>query len=168
MRSFVALTRRINRVFLALAGVLIAVILAAIAYDLVARHVFNAPTLWALDVSRFLLLFAFFLALGPTLQAGSHVSVDVVEQSLPRGPRRVVRMFALVLVLVFGTFLLWQVARATYEAFVDDSLFPIVIPLKLKHVYWIGPIGVLQFMLTAIAQLHETAVSGQLPPRAAH
>lgn len=148
-------TRRVNRVFLALAGLLAAAILLVLAYDLVARNVFDAPTLWALDISRFLLLFLFFLALAPALESGAHVSVDVLELYLGAQPRRVLRIVARILVLVFGAFLMWQICRTTYEAFAENSLFPTVVPLRLKHVYWIAPIGVLQFLLTALASLGD-------------
>lgn len=152
-----AFTRPVNRLFLALAGLLAAAILAALAYDLVARNVFDAPTLWALDVSRFLLVFLFFLALAPTLESGSHVSVDFVSHYLGARGRRALRLLALALVLLFGAILMWQVTRTAWEAFVDDALFPTVIPVKLKHVYWIAPLGVLQFLLTTLALIAETA-----------
>ena len=148
-------TRRVNRAFLALAGLLAAAILAAISYDLVARNVFDAPTLWALDISRFLLLFMFFFALAPALESGAHVSVDLLEHYLPPHLKRLMRIAARLLVLVFGAFLMWQICRTTYEAFVENSLFPTVVPVRLKHVYWIAPLGVLQFLLTALALLAE-------------
>ena len=148
-------TRKVNRIFLALAGWLALAILAALSYDLVARNVFGAPTLWALDVSRFLLLFLFFFALAPTLEAGSHVSVDVLQHYLPDGPRRVLRILAQVLLLVYGAFLMWQICKHTFDAFIDNALFPTVVPIKLKHVYWVGPLGVLQFLLTGIVLLAE-------------
>lgn len=155
MDALTRFTRRVNRWFLALAGTCAGAILAAVCYDLVLRNVFDAPTLWALDVSRFLLLFVFFLALAPALESGAHVSVDILEHYLPPAPRRMLRIAARFLVLVFGAILLWQVARTTGDAFATDELFPIVITLRLKHVYWVAPLGVIQFLLTAMALLWE-------------
>jgi len=144
-----------NRVFLALAGLIAAAILAVMSYDLVARNVFDAPTVWALDFSRFLLLFMFFFALAPALESGAHVSVDLLEHYVSSRWKRILRILARVLVLVFGAFLMWQICRTTYEVFVENSLFPTVVPVRLKHVYWIAPIGVAQFLLTALALLAE-------------
>ena len=149
------LTRRVNRMFVALAGVMAATLLAALSYDLIARNVFDAPTLWALDISRFLLLFMFFLALAPALESGAHVSVDVVEHYVGPRARGVLRVLAYSLTLVFGAFLMWQICRTTYEAFAENSLFPTVVPIRLWHVYWIAPIGAAQFLLTALALLTE-------------
>lgn len=156
MDTLTLFTRRVNRLFLTLAGILVAVILAMIAYDLVLRNVFDSPTLWALDLSRFMLVYVFFLALAPALEGGSHVAVDIVEHYLPPAGKRYLKMFALLLVVVFGCFLLWQITRTTLEAFDEDGLFPTTIEVKMKWVYWIGPIGVIQFLLTAIAQLGAT------------
>ncbi len=153
MDALTRFTRRVNRIFLGLAGLLTAAILLVIAYDLVARNVFGAPTLWALDLSRFLLVFVFFLSLAPALESGAHVSVDILEHYLAAGLRRILRIAARSLVLVLGAFLMWQICRSTYQAFVENSLFPTWIPVKLKHVYWIGPLGVLQFLLTGVVLL---------------
>ena len=151
--AFTRFTSAVNRVFLTIAGIVIAVILAIISYDLVLRNVFDAPTLWALDFSRFLLVFAAFFAMAPTLEHGQHVAVDLVEQMMKPGPRRIMQIFALGLVLIFAAFLMWQITRTTIEAFEDDSLFPTVVPVKLKHIYWVGPLGILQFILTGFARL---------------
>ena len=155
MQRFALFTRRVNGVLLAAACLLAAAMLLVLAYDLVARNVFDAPTVWALDISRFLLFFVFFLALAPALESGAHVSVDIVEHYLAPRPKRLMKICAQVLVLVFGAFLMWQICRSTYEAFVDNGLFPTYVPVKLKHVYWIAPLGVLQFLLTGLAQLGD-------------
>lgn len=160
LASLTLFTRRVNSVFLALSGLIAVALLLVMSYDLLARAVFGASGLWAIDVSRFMLVFVFFLALGPALENGSHVSVDLLEHYLAPGPKRVLRIVAIVLTLVFGAFVMWQIWRTTYQAFVEDALFPTVIPVKLKYVYWIAPLGVLQFLLTALAQLGEALKGG--------
>jgi len=147
------LTRRINRVFLIISGWLAAAILAIITYDLVLRNVFDAPTTWALDTSRFMMVYVFFFALAPALEAGAHVSVDIFEQNMPPKVRRWLQILSMLFVMTFGAFLFWQVTRSTVEAFQDDSLFPTFIQVKLKEVYWIGPVGVAEFLLTALSML---------------
>ena len=146
-------THGINRVFLIIAGCLCAAILATISYDLVLRNLFDEPTTWALDLSRFMMVYLFFFALAPALQAGAHVSVDILEQNMPPRVRRWFQIIAMIFVLVFGAFLFWQVVRFTIEAYQDNSLFPTYIRVRLIEVYWIAPIGVAEFLLTALAML---------------
>ena len=75
MHALNLFTRRVNRLFLSAAGVLVVLLLLIMAYDLVARNVFDAPTSWALDFARFLLVFVFFLAVAPALERGRSKSV---------------------------------------------------------------------------------------------
>jgi TRAP-type C4-dicarboxylate transport system permease small subunit len=159
-------THAVNRVFLRLAGALTAAILAILLYDLVMRNVFDAPTTWAMDIARFTLVFVFFFALAPALESGAHVAVDILDHYLPPAARRALRIVALALMLVFGAFLLWQLASTTIEAFADDALFPTLVAVKLKHVFWIGPLGVIEFLLTALALLGR-ALHGAADRRAA-
>ena len=149
------LTRAVNRTFLVVAGVLVVVILAIVLYDIVLRDAFNDPTVWALDFSRFLLLFVFFLALAPALENGNHVAVDILDNYLPPRPQRLLRIAAVLLVLVFGTFFLWQITRATLEVFASDELFPTFVQVKQKYVYWVAPVGVAEFLLTALVLLGQ-------------
>lgn len=146
-------TRRVNRVFLWIAGWLAAATLAIITYDLVLRNVFDEPTTWALDVSRFMMVYLFFFALAPALESGAHVSVDILEQNMPPKVRRWLQILAMVFVLIFGAFLFWQVMRFTIEAYEDNALFPTFIRIRLIEVYWIAPVGVAEFLLTALAML---------------
>ncbi len=148
-------TRAVNRAFLALAGALALVIFAVVLYDVLMRNVFDAPTDWALDVSRFLLVYLFFLALAPALEAGAHVSVDVVLQWVSPAAARRLRITAMTLTVLFGAILLWQVTRAAVDVFVRDEMFPTAVPMRVKYVYWIGPVGTLQFLITALVGLCE-------------
>jgi len=145
-------THALNRVFILLAGLLAVAICAMIFYDVLMRNALNAPTIWALDASRFLLVYLFFLALAPALETGGHVSVDVLEQWVSAQAWRRLRIAAAALTIVFGCILLWQLTRATVDVFVRDELFPTAVPLRVKYVYWIGPVGTLEFVLTAIVQ----------------
>jgi len=163
------ITRRINRAFLWIAGWLTAAILAIITWDLVLRNVFDAPTTWALDLSRFLMVYVFFFALAPALESGAHVSVDLLEQNMPPKVRRWLQIMAMTFVLIFGAFLLWRVTLNTIEAWNDDASFPTYLRVKLYEVYWIGPLGIAEFLLTALAMLitrwrARPAAFARLPP----
>lgn len=151
----------INRLFLVASGAMLLVILAAMSWDLVARNAFNAPTLWGLDTCRFALVFLFFFAIAPALESGSHVAVDVLYEHLGSRSLRMLQLVAHALTIVFACFLLWLVLRESREAFIDDGFFPTVVPVKLKYIYWIGPVGVLQFLMTAICLLFETINQAQ-------
>jgi hypothetical protein len=49
--------------------------------------------------------------------------------------------------------LFWYVLDLTIDVFETDEFSFSVIPIKLKYLYWIGPIGTLQFLLTGCVRL---------------
>ncbi|SFL94835.1 TRAP transporter small permease subunit [Marinobacter zhejiangensis] len=65
------------------ASLLVFVMVGAIAYEVVARYFFDAPTVWALELST-LLLGPYFMLAGPhLLHTAGHVNVDILHSKLP-------------------------------------------------------------------------------------
>ncbi|MBL0420720.1 TRAP transporter small permease [Ramlibacter sp. AW1] len=167
MRRFHAFVEAVNGWFLTFSGVAVLLVLVGILWEIVSRNVFGLPTSWALDASRFALVFIFFLALAPALQSGSHVAVDILYEYLPAGPKRAMQIVALLLVVGFALLLLWYVWQETYEAFLYDGSFTATIPVKMKTIYWVGPLGVVQFLLTAVSLLLRSLQADPLARRQA-
>ena len=149
-----SVTRRVNAVFLAVSGGLAAAIMLVILQDVVRRYAFNDPSAWVLDICSFMLVYLFFLALAPALEAGSHVSVDLFRQLFPPRLRHGVLVLGGALTVGFGAILWVMLLNDTIEAFADDNPFPAsTIPMKMKYIWVIGPVGVAQFVLTALVLL---------------
>jgi TRAP-type C4-dicarboxylate transport system permease small subunit len=148
-----AFTRAVNRVLALAASLLVAAIVVVIVREVVLRYGFNAPSTWALDTARYLLLFTFFLALAPALESGHHVHVDLFDRLFPPAWHRWQSLAGWLLVVFFGAALFWYVLDLTIDVFETDELGFSVVPIKLKYVYWIGPIGTLQFLLTGCVRL---------------
>ena len=154
-------TRGVNRAFLALSGALAVTVMVIVLQDVIRRYVFNDPSVWALDVASFLLVYLFFLALAPALQSGSHVTVDLFNELLPVGLQRRLLLLGHVLLVAFGCVFFWQLFVAAREAFADNELFPTATPMRVKYVWVIGPIGCAQFVLTAIVLLATSVAEGR-------
>ena len=76
----------------------VAVIFAGIIiYDVVLRYGFNAPTLWAFDLTKQLYGFYFVLLGGYALRHQAHVRVDLVTETLRPGLRRIVEILGYVI-----------------------------------------------------------------------
>jgi TRAP-type C4-dicarboxylate transport system permease small subunit len=148
-----AFTRAVNRAFAFIGRMLVTIIVLVIVREVVLRYGFNAPSTWALDVARFLLLFTFFVALAPALESGHHVHVDLFDPLVPPVWRHWQYISGWVLVVFFGAVMFWYVLDVTIDVFETDELSFSVIPIKLKHLYWIGPVGTLQFLLTGCVRL---------------
>ena len=74
--------------------------------NVVARYVFNANILWALELTVF--LFAWLALLGAcyAVKKGAHLGVDALIDILPAGPRRVFGLIAVAVCIVFSFLLL--------------------------------------------------------------
>lgn len=144
--------RSINRIFAASASflTLLIVLLVLIA---VAARIMGSPILWPYDIAQFALVYVFFLALAPALDSGHHVVVELFDDFVPRRLRSYVGQIAALAIMSFGAVFFWQLWRATSRAFSDDRLAVASIAVPLKWVYIIGPIGAIQFILTALADL---------------
>lgn len=162
-------TRAVNRVFAACAGVLALFILFAVLFDVVLRYLLNDPTIWAIDFASFALSYLFFLALAPALESGFHVSVDYFSQQFGAAMRRRTEILAALLAIVFAAILFWELLDATIEEFIEDNLTPTAVPVPAKYVVMIGPFCALQLLLTSVVMAGQVIRGGtSTPSPAAH
>lgn len=146
-------TRLTNRVFAALACVIVLAVMALIVVEVVYRYLLNDPIAWVLDVTIYMLVFVFFLALAPALESGSHIEVDLFDPLIPASARKAQQIVGKLLTLLFSMIFLWFVF-AYYREIVDtDEMSFTILPIRLALVYWIGPVGALQFLITATVLL---------------
>jgi TRAP-type mannitol/chloroaromatic compound transport system permease small subunit len=87
-RGIDALTEKIGHY----AALLNVPLIAVIVYEVVMRYLFNAPTLWAFEVTNFLFGVNFMLGFAYAHKYGGHVAVDVFEARLSPGPRTKLRI----------------------------------------------------------------------------
>lgn len=134
-----------------MAAVLTVVMTAIVLYDVFRRYVLNDPTIWAFDVAAFLLVYIVFLGLPLALQDGSHVAVDLFLSFFHGRARRALEIAGLGLTVLYGTVLTWVVTRYTLQAIELDWKAISLVPIPLKYVYAVGPVGAGLFTLTAVA-----------------
>jgi len=146
-------TRVVNRIFAALACILVLVIMTAIVVQVVYRFLLNDPIAWVLDITIFLLVFVFFLSVAPALQSGSHIEVDMFDAMIGERYKKPVRLIGKILTVLFAAIFLWYVTAYYCDIVEIDEISFTMLIVQLKYLYWIGPIGALQFLLTAIVLL---------------
>jgi TRAP-type C4-dicarboxylate transport system permease small subunit len=148
-----AFTRAVNRVFALLACALVLAIMALIVIEVFYRYVLADPIAWVLDITIFMLVFVFFLAIAPALESDSHIEVDLFDPLIPQSARKAQRVIGKILTLIFAAAFFWFVLAFYREIVEVDELSFTMLTVQLKLVYWIGPVGALQFLLTAIVLL---------------
>ena len=108
-------------------------------WEVVARYVFNAPTMWAYDLTFILYGSFFMLGAAFTLQRKGHVRTDMYYDRWP--PRRqaaidlacyLVIFFPFVCVFVFSGWEYFVKAYTMHETFVSSTWQPVTWPFKLS------------------------------------
>ncbi|PVH30202.1 TRAP transporter small permease subunit [Pararhodobacter oceanensis] len=144
----------------------VAIIFAGlIIYDVVLRYVFNAPTLWAFDLTKHLYGFYFILLGGYALRHQAHVRVDLVTENLPSMPRRIVEMlgyplffFPFAWVFTYHSYLFaqrsWMQGETTYGS-IQLPVYPVKIAMAVAAALLLLQ-GISEFLKLAIGPREES------------
>lgn len=101
-----------------LAGGLILAMIGVTLYEVCARYLFNAPTIWAFDLAWMLNGTSFMLAAAYTLRTDQHVAIDVFSAALPLRVRMAILAAVFLFLFLPALYLLaeaaWQQSWRTY------------------------------------------------------
>ncbi|MBM2323461.1 MULTISPECIES: TRAP transporter small permease subunit [Marivita] len=86
-------------------------------FEVVARYFFNAPTIWAEELSRLLFIFATLLAGPALLRHNQHIRVTALTALMGPGAQRAARLAALAFVVAFCWVLVWYGKDAPLNSF---------------------------------------------------
>ena len=140
----------------------------ALTYEVVARYLFNAPTLWAYDVTFMLYGSFFMLGAAYTLQRKGHIRTDSLYSKWSVRQQAWTDVVCyLVMFLPFVAIFLWAgwpyfvKAFVTNERFVSSPWMAVTWPFKL-----VMPLTGLLLLLQGVAELCKAlyaATTGQWP-----
>ncbi|MEJ2625944.1 MAG: TRAP transporter small permease [Pseudolabrys sp.] len=90
---------------------LIAFLLAAMTVltfvQVVLRYVFNSGFIWQLEADYYLFSWLVMIGISYCVRVRAHIGVDAAVRMLPRGPRRAVGIFVLLLALAYTLLMLY-------------------------------------------------------------
>lgn len=133
---------------------LILPLIGVIGFEVLMRYAFNAPTVWAFEMTTFLYGVHFILAFGYTHKHNGHVAIDVFEARLQPRPRTFLRIVANLVIFLptIGLLALWSIIYAatswSQNELAPTSWAPAVYPYKA-----IMAVGLVLFFLQGIAKL---------------
>jgi TRAP-type C4-dicarboxylate transport system permease small subunit len=138
--KLVTLHQRIDRMIASVARGLCAVgvicvvgMMVLTTADVVARYVFNSPTMWADEMASYLLIAIVFLGLAQNLRTNGHIRIDVVTNYVPPGVKRVLEVFAFVVAILFSMILIAGTWTRFYNFWTRNTLSdsPLMTPMWL-------------------------------------
>jgi TRAP-type C4-dicarboxylate transport system permease small subunit len=98
---------RVNDRLGALSAWLFFAIGGMIGYEVVSRYVFNAPTIWAEEMSRFFQLWATYLAVATLLRRRELIRITLLIERLGPAGRRAAEVFSLLVIAAFCAVAIW-------------------------------------------------------------
>ncbi|WP_193141344.1 MULTISPECIES: TRAP transporter small permease subunit [unclassified Meridianimarinicoccus] len=139
--------------------------IASMLYEVVARYAFNAPTLWAFDISYMLNGSIVFLGAAYSLRKEAHVRIDFLSQKMPLRAQQILNaaVYALVMVPITGA-LTWVAAGKALKAFRTGEVENVSpwAPLMWPF-YTVIAIGLLAFCLQFLAEALKYANGEKRP-----
>ena len=116
-RAIVTLSSALNT----LGGAGIVFLALATVYDVFARYLFNQPTIWATEISTYVLIAATFFGAAHTHLIDGHVRVDVLLHRLAGNARRTALLTAAWLALLFVFITAWQSVLMVLSDYENNS-----------------------------------------------
>ena len=93
--------RVVNQTLLRGIGVILAVMVVAIFYQVIARYVFNAPPSWTEELARYLQIWLVALSVGPLFETSEHITIDFVSDRISEDKKKWIKLLVDVLLIVF-------------------------------------------------------------------
>lgn len=143
----------------------IAALILAMCYEVVARYLFSAPTLWSFDISYMLNGSIFALGAAFALRRDAHVRIDFLSQRLPLRYQQIFNaaLYAAVMAPILGM-LAWVAGGKAWKAFVTgevESVSPWA-PLVWPFFAFLA-LGLAAFALQLLAEAFKYAIGQHRP-----
>jgi len=133
-----------------------------ITYEVVARYLFNAPTIWAEEMSRFFQLWAVYIAAAYVLRHRQLIRITMLIDRLGDTGRRLAEAFTLVWILAFCAIAIWK----GFVIVIDSIEIGRATSTMLGVPKWMTesavPVGFLLLALQCLAELVRLARGGEV------
>lgn len=153
---------RVSDACAAVAAWLFFAIGAMLMFEVASRYLFNAPTIWAEELSRFFQLWAVYGAAGAVLRHGDMIRVTLVTDRLGAGGRRVLEILSLwfiaafcVVAVIYG----WDIAVDSWNV-KRTSATMLDLPMWWSEI--VIPLGMGLLGLQAVAEALSRMMGGPL------
>jgi TRAP-type C4-dicarboxylate transport system permease small subunit len=136
-----ALVNRLGRFGGLLGEIATVFMVASISYDVVMRYLFLAPTIWALEVNTFLLMFVCLLPAADALSTGTQIHVTFLTDRLPLAIRDKMERIGDVAGILFCGVMTWKGLAMAWTAYQHNDRMSTSLGTPLVIPYLFIPVG---------------------------
>jgi TRAP-type C4-dicarboxylate transport system permease small subunit len=135
---------------------------AMITYEVLARYAFNAPTIWAAEISQLFLLWGTFLAMARPLHRGEHIRITVLTGLLGPTARRVMEIASLGFVAAFAAAIAWFGTDIAIDSYVRGRSAGTMLDIPNWWSEAVIPVGFSLLFAQCLVEMVRLALGGPL------
>lgn len=147
---FNRVVRVANTIAISVSEIALIALLILTVYSSVSRYFFRSPSVYATEISLYLVLVSTWLAAGYIHQCGRHVSVEVFSNSFGKTLAFVSRLVSSLSIILFCLVLVWAGYHVAETALMRGYKSATMLRFPLWITYSLIPIGGALLGLTAI------------------
>ena len=87
-----------------------------VSYEVIMRYLFNSPTIWVNEVSRFLQIWATYLALTYSFQKQDFIRITVIYDRLNVNGKKILDFISFIFILIFSSFVVYYGWLIAYDS----------------------------------------------------
>ena len=153
LHAILHIIEKISLIFGYISGGFAFLMMVIIGYDVLMRHIFDDPTIWADEVSCYLLVGITFLGATYALLAGTHIKVDLLTGRLSERARRWLDWVMTIVSLFFLIVLTWKSIKLVIINFTGGYRAPTNLATPLYVPQLVVALGLAVFCLQILILL---------------
>ena len=87
-----------------------------VSYEVIMRYLFNSPTIWGNEVSRFLQIWATYLALTYSFHKNDFIRITVIYDRLNENGKKILDFISFIFILIFSCFVVYYGWLIAYDS----------------------------------------------------
>jgi C4-dicarboxylate transporter, DctQ subunit len=139
-----------------------AILAVSVFYDVVARYIFDSPTIWANEISIYLLQFIVFFTMGCIQMEGKQLRVTFLIERLQGTPRKILESLTSLLIVPYSLVLVVYGFKFTENAFTLGMGSPTLLEVPLWIPYSFICLGGILLALAAVCSVIHAWIPHQL------
>jgi len=141
MKTLIKAIDTVNNFFGNLGAWICFLMVLVVVYEVVSRYIFNAPTLWSMEINQYLFCAMLMLGAGYCLMQDGHVRVDLFYPRMSPKTQAIVEMCTYPLAIIFCAILVWLGGEEFWAAVVEHRKSDSVMAFHVWPVWLVVPLG---------------------------
>ncbi|PLC55598.1 hypothetical protein CR155_00635 [Pollutimonas nitritireducens] len=157
-QRFFRVSEGINRIAVLISEAALLALMLITVYAVIARYVFRSPSVYAVEVSTYILLVVAWAAVGWVHQVDRHVSMEALNLRLTGRWKRIANATSELTILVFCAVLIWSGSNVVLTSIERGYRSASLLKFPLWIIYTLIPLGALLLGAVALRRLMQTAL----------